>query len=148
MLFAPPWCANYIGIPFAYRGRTRKGLDCWGLVHLVMREHFHIDVPSYDDVAFYEEENGCDTTHERVLAVSQSIQEAAEQWKRDWHQVQKPQAGDVVLFRNAGEPSHVGLMVDASQFLHVEEGVNSLVESVSDRLWCRRVDGYWRHCSA
>lgn len=29
------WWNEYVGLPFADKGRTREGCDCWGLVRLV-----------------------------------------------------------------------------------------------------------------
>ena len=34
---------KYLGIPYRHRGRSLKGLDCWGLVVLVYKD-FGIDI--------------------------------------------------------------------------------------------------------
>ena len=38
---------EYIGIPYKLGGRDREGLDCYGLVAMVFREHFDIQVPDW-----------------------------------------------------------------------------------------------------
>lgn len=43
------WAAKYIGILFVEHGRTREGCDCWGLLRLVYREEFGIELPGYDE---------------------------------------------------------------------------------------------------
>src|SRR5262249_15997138 len=45
----PEWIAGYVGLPFRSLGRDRDGLDCWGLVHLVYREVFRLEVPAYSE---------------------------------------------------------------------------------------------------
>jgi cell wall-associated NlpC family hydrolase len=42
----PNWAAQYVGLPFRDKGRARTGLDCYGLVVLVLREQFGVEVPS------------------------------------------------------------------------------------------------------
>ena len=42
------WAANYVGLPFKDGGRTREGLDCYGLVVAIYRDVFAIDLPAYE----------------------------------------------------------------------------------------------------
>lgn len=37
----------YVGIPYLPGGRDHGGLDCYGLVRLVMLEQFHVELPEF-----------------------------------------------------------------------------------------------------
>ncbi len=56
----PFWAGHYIGLPFLERGRDpKKGLDCWGLVRLILREQFDHRLPSYTE--FYDSTDNQET---------------------------------------------------------------------------------------
>jgi cell wall-associated NlpC family hydrolase len=40
---------QYCGLPYKRRGRDREGLDCWGLVRLVLLEQAGKTFPRYDN---------------------------------------------------------------------------------------------------
>ena len=133
----PAWVSDYVGIPFHPFGRDRKGCDCWGLVRLVLAERFGLDVPSYDgryagagrqDVA----ELGRLIDLERRLLDVAAVPAGAER------------AGDIVLLRVLGQPCHVGVVVAAGHMLHVEAGIDAMVERYRGVAWERRVLGFWR----
>ncbi len=44
------WWNKYIGIPYEFRGRTKEGADCYGIVEIVQREVFGVDLPNADTV--------------------------------------------------------------------------------------------------
>lgn len=44
------WWNKYIGIPYEFRGRTKDGADCYGLVEIIQREVFGVDLPNSDTV--------------------------------------------------------------------------------------------------
>ena len=48
----PDWCAQYIGLPFVEGGRDRSGLDCYGLLRLVINERYAGSVPEYEGIAW------------------------------------------------------------------------------------------------
>ncbi|GIX11235.1 MAG: tail assembly protein [Elioraea sp.] len=131
----PPWCGEYVGIPFAERGRTREGCDCWGLVRLVLAERWRVRVPSCDLI--YR-----DT--EDVEAIATTFATAA---ARGWRRVSGPywREGDVALFRVAGRPVHVGLIVGWPWMLHVERGIDAACDRIDGLRWARRLDSVWRH---
>ena len=129
----PSWSNDYIGIPYEPMGRTRDGLDCWGLLRLVYREQFAIDVPSYtEDYASPEE-------HEEVGRLIRS------ETTRSWKRVDYPGLGDGCLFDVYGEPAHVGVVVWPGIMLHIRRGTGSCVERYDNPTWRPRLMGFYQH---
>lgn len=123
----------YIGIPYAARGRTREaGLDCWGLVCLVYREQFGIELP--------QGEPGYDPSDDAEVAGL-----FAGPARDDWAPVDAPQPGDVVLLRILGYERHVGVVCEAGAMLHAPEGRAVVIERLDGGAWRHRVAGFWRH---
>jgi len=130
----PAWTRDYVGLPFLLHGRTREGLDCWGLCALVLRERFGLDVPAYG-VRY--------AAHERDLTSMATFIETS---SRDWQRVEAGEPGDVVRLKIRNRPCHVGVMVTRDWFLHVHEGVNAVMERLDGHYWRRdrHVAGFFR----
>mgnify|MGYP002778561451 CR=1 FL=1 len=128
------WLAPYIGLPFLPHGRTREGLDCWGLVRLVLAEHFGKQLPSYADGY------GSITDRQTLGALIPGHLASG------WQEVPAGQecSGDLILLRVLGVPMHVGLVIGSRRFLHIEQTINSCIESYDTSPWARRVLGFWR----
>jgi cell wall-associated NlpC family hydrolase len=128
------WLAEYVGIPFEPHGRTRAGCDCYGLVRLVLAEHFGKTLPSFDDGYddFADRENEA-----RLINAGLALINA--------ERVNTPAPGDIVQLRWFGDPSHVGLYVGHGRMLHIEQhnGFSSIVKL--DSIYIRsRIVGYFR----
>lgn len=131
----PAWVADYVGLPYRAKGRDRDGLDCWGLVRLVMLEVFRVELHSY--TAAY-------ATPTDMIEVSAVLK--GEIPESGWQPVvDAPRAGDGVVFRLLGQPWHVGLIVEPGRFLHIEEGAGSVVDRLDSPRWARRIHGIFRH---
>lgn len=39
------WANKYVGLPYARKGRSMDGCDCWGLIQIVLREERGIEIP-------------------------------------------------------------------------------------------------------
>lgn len=130
----PEWVGRYIGIPYAERGRTRAGVDCWGLLDMVWREHFGRDLPSYDG------------THWRKGAVVAEVAHGAAAYSALFQPVARgaEREGDGVLLRLRGAPIHVGLVVAPGVMLHIEEATASCIESYNSFQWTKRIMGFYR----
>lgn len=117
----------YVGRPYETRG-------CWELLRLVYSEQLGITLPSYA-------ERGLDEDDRHALAalicaervVWQAVPAGAEQ------------GGDAVLMRIAGEPMHIGVVVEPGRFLHVRRGHTACIESYRTPQWRQRVEGFYRH---
>jgi sulfur carrier protein ThiS len=123
---------QYIGLPYAEKGRDVSGVDCWGLVRLIYKNELQIDLPS-----FSVEYTQTDTAR---------IEELIAQYKEGWQEAQEPAVGSIVLFRVFGNESHVGVVVSPTHFIHVRENQDSVIESLNSASWARRVVGYFNYC--
>lgn len=123
--------AEYIGLPFQERGRTRAGVDCWGLYRLVILERLGVTLPLHD---LYE------TTDDRhAIAAAVAGEQVAE-----WQPVTDPLPYDLVLLRIYGQPLHVGLYAGPGLMLHIERGKNAVLERIDRTAWRNRMLGFWR----
>ena len=79
--------SKYIGLVFEDRGRGPNGYDCWGLLSLIYKEEFGVNLPSYLD-------NYKDTKD------SDSIGTLMRQERDNWKAIKTPWEilGDVVGF--------------------------------------------------
>lgn len=133
----PFWAGHYIGLPFADHGRSRSGLDCWGLVRLVMAEQFGIALPSFD-------------TEYRFAADAPQVGALVRREIPRWDEVPagEERLGDIVVARLRGHPMHVGLVLGDRRMLHVERGINSAIEPYAGPRWGARLHGFYRYRKA
>lgn len=125
------WWNQYVGVPYLHKGRTREGLDCWGLVRLVYAEQFAIAIPSYVD----------DYEPEQYTDIAQLISERKDAWEKTDY----PKVGDVVLFRIVGVLCHVGIYIGDKKFLHVREGGSCTIEYLDGVRWSSRTEGIYTY---
>lgn len=128
------WWNNFVGIAYRPGGSDEKGCDCWGLVRLVYRRHFGIDLPGVVlDVTPGE-------TPEST-AIAPVLDLARDSF---WERVSVPQPGDVAVFRVKGHDSHVGLVTTPGYMLHVREGHEAVIEAYDRRFWKNSFRGVYR----
>jgi len=132
----PAWVARFVGIPWRDGGRDFYGCDCYGLCHLVFRDRYGIELPSY--VGAYASPRERD---EVAMLLADHIPADG------WRPVEDAQReGDGVLFRLMNAPRHVGLVVEPGVFLHVEERLGaSCIDRLDSHRWARRLAGIFRH---
>ncbi|MGE0699041.1 MAG: C40 family peptidase [Hyphomicrobiaceae bacterium] len=131
----PTWVQRYRNIPYLEGGRTRAGLDCWGLVTLVWREEMGVALPSHDGLFWAK---GCD-----MKALGAQI----DTFRGDYDPVPagEEQPLDGVLLRLSGQPIHIGLVVCPGWMLHIARGIDTTIEEYRGALWRHRVLGFYRY---
>ena len=132
----PHWAGDYIGIPFAAKGRTDAGLDCWGLVQRVLMEQFLIFLPSLDGKY----------TELTAKGNAQVIENAVKELPVERTEI--PLEGDIAVLSLAGVPAHVGVycVVDGTpMILHADPlgRLDSRLSRVSDPTIAARIEGYY-----
>ncbi len=135
----PQWTEKYVGIPYRDHGRNLEGgLDCWGLVRLVLEEEADIKMPLLENLKFH---RGCDRR-----ALGKAIEEY-DKTAIDWNRLKMDDPVDcldVIWLRNGG-PIHFGVVVAPGWMLHVEEGSDSCLERYDGLVWKNRIMGVFRH---
>jgi cell wall-associated NlpC family hydrolase len=127
------WPAEYIGLPFAAKGRDRAGLDCWGLVRLVLAERFGRVLPIWSEGYDQIEPNPKTAAH--LAACAQTLPRLSPA---------EALPGDVLLFRIGGELAHVGVDIGEGRMLHIHEGINVCIERWQGPRWQPRIEGAYR----
>jgi cell wall-associated NlpC family hydrolase len=109
---------DLIGKPYRENGRGPEEFDCAGLVvEMNRRMGYDFAIPGTPEAGDL-----------RARAMLRGL--------REWWEVQTPAPGALVYFRNE---QHVGIMIDAHRFIHVEEGGPGVaIESLSHLLWSSR----------
>ena len=128
------WVKDYIGIPFRFQGRDRRGLDCYGLVVLVYREQLGIELPDY--ITRYGPEPTRYTLEDTYRTALLDPR---------WTLQNRPRIGDVVLLRVFGLPIHCGVFVGQHTMLNTRIDVASCLERLDGFQWRDRVVGYFRY---
>jgi sulfur carrier protein ThiS len=128
------WQNKYIGIPFKANGRDVHGLDCWGLARLIYREQYQVELPSFSDEYHIQDDS--------------RISELIAQYSEGWQVLEVPEPGCLVLFKVFGETTHLGVMVDHTNFIHVREGSNTVLDNLETTRWKHRVVGFYKYNEA
>lgn len=125
------WYNKYIGIPYQEKGRDTTGADCWGLTRLIYKNEFDITLPSFSQN--YEHSD------------TERIAELFAQYKEGWITQDTPIEGSIVLFRILGHISHVGIMINSTQFIHTRDGQSALIDNLEKPRWRNRISGFYTY---
>lgn len=130
----PEWCSKFVGLPYLPGGRTREGLDCWGLFALIWAEQFGRALPDYDGLSW------------RKGADAEEVARCARSYAERFRQIDPgtEQCGDGILFRMRGVPLHLGMVVYSGKMLHIEDGADACIETYTNFQWSKRIIGFYR----
>lgn len=120
---------QFLGIPFKFRGRSRRGVDCLGLVWMYLRSR-GFAFPDRDGLPMVQE------------AQRDYLSRAVAMLEKLGTQVDEPQTDDIVLMRLPGGYTHLGVMVDDVNMLHVLKDRPSATEPIMK--FRRRIVGIYR----
>ena len=126
---------RFVGIPYADKGRDpATGVDCWGLVALVMRELRGIILPSYAEEYV--------TAADRA-AMARLIAGRLDAWSMIVAGQEQPFDG--VLMREGRFVRHIGIVTSPGRLLHVSKGMTSRIERYRSGSLANRVVGFYRY---
>lgn len=125
------WANSFVGIPYKVGGRDRNGCDCWGLVHLVLDEHYKINVPKFDGACAPTAEEA-----ERLMSYNMPLVNV--------YVPETPKEGDIVILKIRNMPCHVGVYLGGGLMLHTLFEHDSAIERVDSPKWAKRIEGFYR----
>lgn len=125
---------QYLGIPFVPHGRTRTGCDCWGLVRLVYKDWFDIDLPLF---------GGHEFDVNNPLAAAKLMAEGVA--LDIWRDAIEPTRGNILLFGGGPAPYHVGIWLTPELMLHTRHGIDASTERHNALIWGARRWGIFTH---
>jgi murein DD-endopeptidase / murein LD-carboxypeptidase len=126
------WVKKYIGIPFMSNGRTLAGCDCYGLVRLVLRNEYGIDLPELSD-------NYADALNvkETSRLFAENLPVLAGQ------KIPVPQERAVVVIAEHGVAAHVGIVAGGGYILHTGIKTGSVCQRETHPGLRGRIEGYY-----
>jgi cell wall-associated NlpC family hydrolase len=126
------WIKKYIGIPFLSNGRTLEGCDCYGLVRLVLRDEYGIELPQLSD-NYYDAKNIEETA--RLFTENLPVITAGK--------IPGPKEGALVVITEQGRPCHVGIAAGGGYILHTGAKTGSVCQRETHPGLRGRIEGYY-----
>lgn len=121
-----------VGIPYKHNGRSKEGVDCWGVVYLFFKGlgvEIPLDDGEYISLEWYKKDPG------RYRRALQSLGEEVGHY-RNLKLLDIPYFR---LYRNV--VTHTGILVDEEHFLHVLIDKEVSLGRINRRFWRRKYAG-------
>jgi cell wall-associated NlpC family hydrolase len=127
------WVKKYIGIPFVSNGRTADGCDCYGLVRLVLRNEYGINLPELSD-DYADAMNIAETA--KLFAEKRPVLAA--------EKLPGPRERAVAVITEHGRPAHLGIAAGGGYILHTGAKTGPVGPRETHPGLRGRVEGYYR----
>ena len=127
------WVKKYVGIPFASNGRTMSGCDCYGLVRLVLRNEYRIELPELSN-DYSDALNVAETA--RLFAENLPVLAA--------EKLGAPEEGAVAVITERGVPAHLGVAAGGGYILHTGIKTGAVCQRATHPGLRGRIEGYYR----
>ena len=127
---------KYLAVPYRHRGRDLSGWDCYGLYRYMLMAEQGVEIGSF--------ETAYPSVRNRATDVA--ISEAILQNIVNWTRVEQGSEfrGCGVVFNIAGQPLHVGYILEPGTMLHAMEGRGTCIERYDSLNWVKRIEGIYK----
>ena len=126
------WVQEYIGIPFQSGGRDRRGLDCYGLIRLVLMEQYGCQLPLLDG------------KYDNALNLYDTSPLFFQQLPILTEKIAGPQERALALLEMHQLPCHLGLFCGGESIIHSRAGVGVVAEKIDSRRLPGKIVGWYR----
>lgn len=126
------WVQDYIGIPFVSGGRDRTGLDCYGLIRLVLMEQYGCKLPLLDG------------KYDNALNLYNTSPLFFQQLPILTEKIAGPQEKALALLEMHQLPCHLGLFCGGESIIHSRAGVGVVAEKLDSRRLPGKIVGWYR----
>lgn len=127
------WASRFVGIPHEYAKASFESADCYGLLRLVYREVFSIEIPDLEEQL------------QSVAKDAVKIRELVERDSAAWIKVEEPEIGDAVVLNFFGRPTHVAVYVGDKRILTTTPRHTSVVDDLRSYRWKNKIEVCYRH---
>lgn len=127
------WTQKYVGIPFLSGGRDDRGVDCYGLIRLILNNEYGYDLPllanTYDNALDVFETGSLFRKYVPLLC---------------GERISEPKEQAVALLKMRGLPSHVALYAGDDFIIHAMSKNGVACERLSRPLLKSMIEGWYR----
>ena len=111
------WLNRYVGIPYKPGGRTREGVDCYGLLVLLFANEYGINLPDWN-----RDWQNLRTRGDHIDAVMHTGQ---------WSPLEEPRDGCIAVVAGRRAPYHLGLYFGGG-VIHAREETGVLFQMLDE----------------